>query len=163
MIFYKYCQPDRREPLLNQTLRITQFIHLNDLFDCLPVAILNENDLDDYRLDTAFKEFEKNGGDGGRDGVDFQTFAKQYPEMERKSKDRRSREPKEDQRTRDRNKGFQEGFSERGGVICLSERADSLLMWSHYAERHQGYAIGVDPALLEIPNVQGHGCDPGIM
>jgi hypothetical protein len=30
------------------------------------------------------------------------------------------------------------------GVLCLSERPDSLLMWSHYADRHHGFVIGFD-------------------
>jgi hypothetical protein len=28
------------------------------------------------------------------------------------------------------------------GVLCLSEICDSLLMWGHYAENHEGFVIG---------------------
>ncbi len=30
------------------------------------------------------------------------------------------------------------------GVICFSERSDSLLMWSHYADNHNGICIEFD-------------------
>ena len=30
------------------------------------------------------------------------------------------------------------------GVLCLSERWDSILMWGHYAYSHEGFVIGLD-------------------
>lgn len=36
---------------------------------------------------------------------------------------------------------FQEEIR-RFGVVCLSTRADSILMWSHYAEHHRGMCLG---------------------
>jgi len=33
---------------------------------------------------------------------------------------------------------------ENFGVICLSEKNDDLLMWSHYADHHKGLCIGLD-------------------
>jgi len=30
------------------------------------------------------------------------------------------------------------------GVLCLSEIRDSLLMWGHYTDNHQGFVIGFD-------------------
>jgi hypothetical protein len=35
-------------------------------------------------------------------------------------------------------------LSETIGIICLSERPDSVLMWSHYADQHRGFAVGFD-------------------
>jgi len=32
----------------------------------------------------------------------------------------------------------------RSGVISLSERWDSILMWTHYAEGHKGFCIGLN-------------------
>jgi hypothetical protein len=31
------------------------------------------------------------------------------------------------------------------GILSLSERPDSLLMWAHYAAAHPGFLIGIDP------------------
>jgi hypothetical protein len=30
------------------------------------------------------------------------------------------------------------------GLVCLSEKPDSLLMWAHYADCHRGFVIGFD-------------------
>jgi hypothetical protein len=30
------------------------------------------------------------------------------------------------------------------GILCLTERLDDILMWSHYAENHTGFVIGFD-------------------
>lgn len=34
------------------------------------------------------------------------------------------------------------------GITCLSEKWDSILMWSHYANNHKGYCVGFDEKLL---------------
>ncbi|MBS4098861.1 MAG: DUF2971 domain-containing protein [Sulfuricella sp.] len=39
---------------------------------------------------------------------------------------------------------FQDGLNQTIGILCLSERPDSLLMWSHYADAHQGFVIEFD-------------------
>ena len=31
------------------------------------------------------------------------------------------------------------------GILCLSKRRDSKLMWSHYADNHRGFIIGFNP------------------
>ena len=35
-------------------------------------------------------------------------------------------------------------------VICFSERYDSMLMWSHYADQHKGFALVFDKESLEL-------------
>ena len=30
------------------------------------------------------------------------------------------------------------------GILCLSEVRDSILMWGHYTDSHQGFVIGFD-------------------
>ena len=34
-------------------------------------------------------------------------------------------------------------------VFCLSELDDSVLMWSHYADQHQGVVLGFDTEAME--------------
>lgn len=36
---------------------------------------------------------------------------------------------------------FYKSLSTEIGIYCLSERHDSLLMWAHYADKHQGFCI----------------------
>ncbi len=43
-------------------------------------------------------------------------------------------------------------FADSFRLLCCSHREDSILMWSHYAERHRGLVIEFDPSLL-IPGV----------
>lgn len=45
-------------------------------------------------------------------------------------------------------------------VGCLSERIDSVLMWSHYCHYHTGFALGYDPMLFLLPNENGLGIFP---
>ena len=45
-------------------------------------------------------------------------------------------------------------------VVCLSERIDSILMWSHYADNHKGFALGYDLRPFLSPNDQGIGLFP---
>jgi hypothetical protein len=35
-------------------------------------------------------------------------------------------------------------FNNRFGILCLSEKQDNLIMWSHYAMNHEGFVIGFD-------------------
>lgn len=48
-----------------------------------------------------------------------------------------------------------QSLMEGTGLLCLSERPDSILMWSHYANCHKGYVLGFtllnDPAFFLSP------------
>ena len=48
-------------------------------------------------------------------------------------------------------RGFKREFCKRIGILCLSEVFDDILMWSHYANSHQGVVIGFDPQKLLPP------------
>lgn len=45
------------------------------------------------------------------------------------------------------NKMNNNGQTDALKIYCLSERYDSILMWSHYADKHQGICIGVKTLL----------------
>ncbi len=38
---------------------------------------------------------------------------------------------------------FEKLISENYGILCLSESYNNILMWSHYADKHQGIVIGL--------------------
>ena len=40
--------------------------------------------------------------------------------------------------------GFQAIYSDRYGILSLSQRQKSLLMWSHYAQAHSGFLLAFD-------------------
>jgi hypothetical protein len=41
-------------------------------------------------------------------------------------------------------KNFLDKVSAKFGVLCMSQRHNSILMWSHYCDKHQGIVIGFD-------------------
>lgn len=41
-------------------------------------------------------------------------------------------------------KSMKETLSAQVGILCLCERNNSILMWSHYACRHTGFVLGFD-------------------
>lgn len=41
------------------------------------------------------------------------------------------------------------------GIACFSEKWDSMLMWSHYANDHKGYCIGFDEKRLRYSQLFG--------
>ena len=45
-------------------------------------------------------------------------------------------------------------------VVCFSERVDSILMWSHYADNHKGFALGYDLRPCLLPNSDNLGLFP---
>jgi hypothetical protein len=40
--------------------------------------------------------------------------------------------------------GLRQTLSRDTGLLCFSESWDHLLMWSHYANKHQGICLGFD-------------------
>ena len=157
MILYKYCCPKRLEPLKDQTLRITQFNQLNDPFDCLPVFSLQEDETAreeawQHCRQGIFEKFKEIEGKGEITGLAFQDFVKRViPNLEKETKERLSAPPTDDGWSLEVNLSMQATMSKKHGVVCLSKSPDSLLMWSHYADQHKGYVIGIDPCELELP------------
>ncbi|MFA5702704.1 MAG: DUF2971 domain-containing protein [Advenella sp.] len=49
---------------------------------------------------------------------------------------------------KDNNKLFKD-YTQSKAVSCFSKKMDSILMWSHYADSHKGFCIGIDYPELE--------------
>lgn len=45
-------------------------------------------------------------------------------------------------------------------TVCFAERVDSILMWSHYADNHKGFALGYDLRPYLLPNSDNLGLFP---
>lgn len=135
-----------REFLIGNNLFFQAAHKLNDPFDCLP-AIYTA-----FSPDRARKFFERRVRYEMPDVTDADCQA-------------------EVQRRTDRfdfsivdTPGFQIGardafikYRERMAVYCLSARVDSVLMWSHYARNHSGFAVefsGSDPLIGEAQRVK---------
>lgn len=102
----------------------------NDPFDCRPVFRFQSSKAKIIRY------FE---------GV----FARQAPKMNRAQRRTESRQRVSDPSDDPRNEANLDRFREiydktvtsRIGVLCLSSRADDILMWSHYANAHRGICL----------------------
>lgn len=50
--------------------------------------------------------------------------------------------------TSDRQTKLRESLEKESGVLCLSENCTNILMWSHYANHHRGFCVGIDAGQL---------------
>jgi len=131
---YKY-QPFNLYSLLNLTRRELYFSkpeNLNDPYDCDPPFEITKTDRTQNNKKALFdkvKNYEVR-----KSGIDGSMFDQLY-----------STNGKPDDRFRrkyiDNPKPIQAQISEKIGVTCFSERADNLLLWSHYADKHQGFCL----------------------
>jgi hypothetical protein len=144
MILYKYFGENRVDVLKSRTLRFTQPIYFNDPLEFLPLHSPQETE-DTFELDwedglrAAYGEL-KSAGYHNLMGEEFRnahsdSFREAFAEV------------KADPRlaalchTANVDQILQ---SIALGALCLTERPDNLLMWSHYASECKGFALGFD-------------------
>ena len=138
MEYFKYLNPERIDVLENLKIRYTQAFALNDPFESFPGII--QKDKDWYK-----KAFLRNISNDAK----MQNFRS---------------EAKKKQYIRARKKGFDNFYkcytnkkwlfeqaqsvilldSITQGFLSLSATNKNILMWSHYAQNHEGYVLGFD-------------------
>ncbi|HWB01626.1 MAG TPA: DUF2971 domain-containing protein [Verrucomicrobiales bacterium] len=113
---YKILSPDRLEVLNNLKVRFTQPSCLNDLCDSLPSEEWDENPSDSW-IDRAESDST----------LSIEAKRAAAREFYRKS--------------------YRVGKSDFDslGVLSLTEKPESLVIWAHYGRNHTGFAIGFDP------------------
>jgi hypothetical protein len=136
---YKYLPPERQTFLKDGLLRFSQPSALNDPFECfpaLPRAVVEE----------ALSHIRKRL-------LEPPAHARGAPREERRKLNRdhlkRARQKIEELPTAGQ---FRRTFLERGqanmdaklGVLSLSRRWNSSLMWAHYSSSHAGFCVGFD-------------------
>jgi hypothetical protein len=130
---YKYLSPRTLQPLTDETLRFTQPDHLKDPFECLPRTILADTP------ETANAKFD-------RLALELNPkleAGKVPPVREEWVADILRRDNHSDDDLAFQLK-LQKVYSSRMGILSLSASNDSILLWSHYCDKHAGYAIGLD-------------------
>jgi hypothetical protein len=120
MIVYKYLSPARSDVLADSRIRFTQPAVLNDPFETLP----------------AFTEYRN-------------TLKNVMPEFSQLQKESfnalgLSEEDVRNNALSNVLDNVAELFSPCIGILSLSRCRDNILMWSHYADSHQGFVIGFD-------------------
>jgi len=127
MILYRYCAPKRLADLEAAKLRYCQPHLFNDPFELRPHFA--ESMSDEVALAVSKQEAEIWG----------------MSEEDRAAVFDFSRNPKVKARSVAIMRQIIFQYSSRtSGFVCLSEHNDSLLMWAHYAQRHEGFVVGFD-------------------
>ena len=134
---YKY-QPFNLYSLVNLSRRELYFSkpeNFNDPYDCDPPFDITKADRSQKNKKALFDKvrnykIEKSETDGSTFGQLYLTGGKPNPKFEREYID--SPKPIKAQ------------IKEKIGVTCFSQFADNLLLWSHYADKHQGFCIEFD-------------------
>lgn len=126
-LLFKYFRSDDVDVLFSQRLRFSRASRFNDPFDLLP------------RFDQ-FAEGVVKKGASQKLGIWSALVGDEVPTDELSEYLWKHISPS----VSGYQAKFQQQFSERFGVSCFSESIENLLMWSHYANSHQGFALAFD-------------------
>ncbi len=172
MRVFKYLHPSRIDVLANQAIRFTPPLDLNDPFEQLPYiskimepkvyeTIINPSLAEAAENPSIIKqviEDPENGIPQYLHDVLLQFFSSQDNLIEvLKGLDQDFLKPiftLAEQIDLDLSKTMKDSFSERFGILSLTQSHDSLLMWAHYGDSHRGFVIEFDPEseLFKNPN-----------
>jgi hypothetical protein len=141
---YKYFAPERASTLDSALLRYTPQGGFNDPFEGRPE--ITELSTDQQALDTFDKIFPEEAkrmyeqlpaaAKAHLPFTQFMALISQFAEVKKPELLQEFRKL-----TPVAKSWLHEKFDEHIGALCLSEVPDSLLMWSHYAASHTGFAL----------------------
>ena len=138
-MIYKYLDENTLQPIIDKTLKFATTEDLNDPFENLARPKMSESDLDDQ-----IKRAKKS--------ISNQQIFQHLPEDQRielistvcesikKDYDGSTHNPA----TLHLQIKSQRATANDLGILSLTTSSKNALMWSHYASKHQGYAIGFD-------------------
>jgi hypothetical protein len=146
MILYKYIQPDRVDILKHRRIRFTQPGDFNDPFEFRPRIreVASDADVQKY-VEEHFEQLVE------EELAKYGALVQFLPQADLKSLLTKQKamlpalfrllEPATIQKLSPMIDGF---LNQNVGLLCLSEVRDSILMWGHYADNHQGFVVGFD-------------------
>lgn len=136
---YKYLSPSRSSFFEDFLLRFTQPSALNDPFECVPVLTMTAMM---EGLEKGIKEAKALYAKTRRSNTSTRKEAKLKLEQVRRIRDFVKENP---QKVRyDFLSGGMKNLNLKLGILSLSRRWDSALMWAHYSASHQGVCVGFD-------------------
>lgn len=143
MHLFKYFEPARLDVIESGCIRLTQPIDFNDPFELKPVT--STYSIKDAMPDLSNTE-EKLDSNNKIDKLPIKASSSD-------SKIKVNNNLFEEQQVIETTPPDTSGFTSKAsepkqgeliGVLCLTEEPDNLLMWSHYADSHQGFCIKFD-------------------
>ncbi len=146
MILYKYLPPERVDVLRDSRIRYTQLGALNDPFEGKPILTqIAAEDRIKKGLDEIFPEEIQKAYEGltqeQKEAISYEVFFEKM--LDHIEPQRRNISDFVHQQTPKIQEMFLR-FSTLLGVLSLTENPSHLLMWSHYAQSHEGFVIGFD-------------------
>jgi len=138
MTTYKYLPPERIRVLSDGLIRFIPPSDLNDPFECVPIISLEETRrvLDAYIEETEAGILDDIINEGLPRKADWEAFQQRKKELLAKL---------EENPSEIRDHFFQEAerrINTTIGILSLSKRWDSSLMWAHYCASHTGFCVG---------------------
>ncbi len=136
--YFKYLNPQRIDVLENLKIRYTQAIALNDPFEVFPAIIDKDKD---WYMRQFITRIEAEAAE-----INFRSPVKKKQYIRARKKDF----PNFYRCYTDEKWLFEQAFSivmldaNVQGYLSLSKTEKNILMWSHYAQNHEGFAIGFD-------------------
>jgi len=151
MTLYKYLVAERIDILENELIRYTPPASLNDPFEMTPVfsKIMSEDDMGKFFQEKGrqLAEEEILAKFSPETHTVIKNFIEQYFTMHEETLIRNFKTMGRifsDKVGRELPKIFDRTLRSMVGVLSLSTRSDSLLMWAHYANRHTGFVLAVN-------------------
>lgn len=147
MPLFKYLHPDRIDVLLGQSIRFSSPAVLNDPFELKPhLAALASAEHMDAQIARDFPKFVREELAKLLSEIPAPVSVKgpheillhQLPDV------RRNMQGMAEMMMPKLQEAMARKLEELIGILCLSESADNLLMWAHYADSHRGFVIEFD-------------------
>lgn len=146
MILYKYLQPARVYLLQHRRIRFTQPGDFNDPFEFRPIIREVASDAQVHKyVEEHFEQLVE------EELAKYGALVQALPQAELRRLLIQQKgmlpalfrllEPAAIQRL---SPMLDEFFNLNVGVLCLSQVRDSILMWGHYTDNHQGFVVGFD-------------------
>ena len=169
MHLYKYLRPSRVDVLKNKTFVYSKPTRFNDPFDCLPhykeTLELNPIGTRIYFLKMAFDDF---------DTARLRAELINHVELSMAADPSFTLDavvPIDPSMPSEHHSDFASGFrtsiapamQDSVVALSLSEEANSLLMWAHYAEDHTGFVVGFCSDHAYFNSAGGNPSNPGYL
>ena len=138
-VVYKYLSPERIDVLESGLLRFTPPVAFNDPFETSAFV-------------TGFLRPERRRELVARLSIRSSTWGSEIADLTATAVDQLLAKASQEAQG--------ESFGKAFGILSLSERRDSLLMWAHYARSHTGLAVGFDasnPFFAQMSSDQSRG------
>lgn len=147
MYLFKYFEPARTDVIESSTIRLTQPVDFNDPFEFKPVvssvATKEEfNSLFEEMIDDQVEATLASYPSEVRSLIPKEQLVKVTRELFKNNEGSIDSHLKK--LGKEAARVFNEKSNELIGVLCLTEKKDNLLMWSHYADSHKGFCVKFD-------------------